>query len=254
MPPVQRQWHAPTDNAQSVVCVCNDNWVTLLGSANGYAVKIPRPGQSMYHGGPMRYSVILGHPRPGSFNHAIAQVVCENLRCSGHEVAFHDLQAEGFDPVTPAAELSRDAKLPPDIARHCDEISSADRIVIVHPNWWGQPPAILKGWLDRVLRMGTAYKFVTNEKGEGAAVGLLKAKWAVVFTTSNTPQSADRELFGDPLENFWKRCVLEFCGVKQVMRVNYDVIITSTPQQREAWLEDARQRIAAAECRMQKPE
>lgn len=202
----------------------------------------------------MRYSVIVGHPRPGSFNHAIAHVACETLRGAGHEVTFHDLQAEGFDPIAPAGELSRDAKLPPEIVRHCDEIVSADGIVIVHPNWWGQPPAILKGWLDRVLRMGTAYKFVANEKGEGVPVGLLSAKWAMVFTTSNTPQAADRELFGDPLENFWKRCVLEFCGVKHVTRVNYDVIITSTAEQREAWLADVRQRIGTAECRMQKPE
>ena len=201
--------------------------------------------RGVYHRRPMRYSVILGHPRPGSFNHAIAQVACESLREGGHDVVFHDLQAEGFDPVLPADELGRDAILPPDIIRHCDEIVAADGIVIVHPNWWGQPPAILKGWVDRVLRMGTAYKFATNEKGEGVAVGLLQARWAMVITTSNTPQAADRELFGDPLENFWKRCVLELCGVKQVMRVNYDVIITSSAQQREGWLSDVRQRLDA---------
>lgn len=194
----------------------------------------------------MRYSVILGHPRPGSFNHAIAQTAVDALRSMGASVSFHDLQAEGFDPILPPSELTRDAQLPPAIVSHCEEIVSADGIVIVHPNWWGQPPAILKGWLDRVLRMGTAYKFVANEKGEGVPVGLLKARWAMVFTTSNTPQTVDRELFGDPLESFWSRCVLEFCGVKRVQRVNYDVIITSTPEQRTAWLSDVRQRVTAA--------
>ncbi len=138
-----------------------------------------------------RLSVILAHPRHGSFNHAIAATAVQTLEAQGHEVWFHDLYQENFDPVLLAPELEREAVLPPDLAQHCREIAQAQGIVIVHPNWWGQPPAILKGWVDRVLRPEVAYRFREGDAGDGVPVGLLKAKAAVVFTTSNTPVSGN---------------------------------------------------------------
>ena len=68
------------------------------------------------------------------------------------------------------------------------------------------------------------------------SIGLLKAKAALVFTTSNTPPAKDVELYGDPLDNLWKRCVWGFCGVKNVHRESIAPVITSTPEQRAAWL------------------
>ena len=94
----------------------------------------------------MVVSVILAHPRRGSFNHAIAEACAGTLRQLGHDVRLHDLDAERFDPLLPADELPSDAQTPELIARHCLEIVEADGIVVVHPNWWGQPPAVLKGW------------------------------------------------------------------------------------------------------------
>lgn len=117
----------------------------------------------------MVVSVIIGHPQTGSFNHAIAQTTFAALEAAGHEVLDHDLCAEGFEAGPyPAGEADRSAALPPrPIATHCEEIASADGIVIVHPNWWGQPPAIAKGWVDRVLRVDVAYKFEEGDNGEG---------------------------------------------------------------------------------------
>ena len=91
----------------------------------------------------------------------------------------------------------------------------ADGLVIVHPNWWGQPPAMMKGWIDRVIRPGVAYKFEEGDGGEGVPVGLLRAQTAIIFNTSNTPPARELEVFGDPLDNLWKRCILDFCGVKE---------------------------------------
>ena len=166
----------------------------------------------------MNLSIILAHPNPGSFNHAIATTAADSLRRNGHKVVLHDLCQEQFPPLLDAAELQNDARLEPVVARHCREIASADGIVIVHPNWWGMPPAILKGWIDRVLRMEVAYRFVANDKGEGVPVGLLKAKAAIVFNTANTPEDRERTVFGDPLETLWKKCVFDLCGVKNVQR------------------------------------
>ena len=184
----------------------------------------------------MNISVILAHPNPGSFNHAVANVAVDALRQNGHQVVLHDLCQENFPALLSAAELRKDAKLEPVIAKHCAEIVAADGIVIVHPNWWGMPPAILKGWIDRVLRMEVAYRFVANDQGEGVPVGLLKAKAAMVFNTANTPDDREREIFGDPLETLWKKCVFDLCGVRKVHRRTFAVVVTSTPQQRAAWL------------------
>ena len=188
----------------------------------------------------MKISVILGHPRRGSFNHAIAETVVQTLKTNGHEVAFHDLYQEAFDPVLPDVELPKGAVVPALIMRHCDEIAAADGIVIVHPNWWGQPPAIVKGWIDRVIRPGVAYEFKEGDSGEGIPVGLLRAKWALIFNTSNTEAKREQDVFGDPLERIWKDCIFGLCGVKHVLRRTFSVMVLSTEQQREAWLDEVR--------------
>ncbi len=191
----------------------------------------------------MKISIILAHPKPGSLNHAIADAAADVLRGNGHQVIMHDLCQEQFPPVYSAAELQPSAKLDPPIARHCAEIAEADGIIIVHPNWWGMPPAILKGWIDRVLRPEVAYRFVAGDNGEGVPVGLLKAKAAIVFNTANTPDDREREIFGDPLERLWKKCVLDLCGVKNVHRRTFSVVITSTPEQRAEWLAEVRETV-----------
>ena len=186
----------------------------------------------------MKILVILGHPQRGSFNHAIADTAVAALENDGHEVIYHDLQAEGFDPILPGQEIARDGLMDSVVMAHCDQLAATDGVVIVHPNWWGQPPAVLKGWIDRVFRPGVAYAFEEGDSGEGVPMGLLKAEAAVVFNTSNTPEARELSVFGDPLENLWKTCVFELCAVKDFYRRNFGVIVTSTPEQRAEWLRD----------------
>jgi len=189
----------------------------------------------------MNISVILAHPATGSFNHAIADTAAVTLRQAGHSVTVHDLYAERFDPLLPAGEIPRDASLPPAIARHCKEIAEADGIVVVHPDWWGMPPAVLKGWIDRVLRPGVAYRFDETDSGEGVPTGLLKAGAVLVFNTANTPARREQEVFGDPLERIWKDCIVSFCGVPVCHRRMFGVIVTSTLEERTDWLDEVRQ-------------
>ena len=191
----------------------------------------------------MQISIILAHPDAKSFNHAIANAVAERLKQNGHGVVLHDLCAERFDPLLPACEFPQAASLPKEIDLHCREISAADGIVIVHPNWWGQPPAILKGWVDRVIRPGVAYKFLDGDSGDGVPVGLLRAKAAVVFNTSNTPAEREMAAFGDPLETLWKKCVFGLCGVMNFHRETFGVVVTSDEEQRKQWLGRVREII-----------
>jgi len=191
----------------------------------------------------MNISVILAHPNINSFNHALAQTVVGEIETNGNNVWFHDLYKEKFDPILPVSEIAQDAGLSPEIQAHCDEISSADGIVIIHPNWWGQPPAILKGWIDRVFRPGVAYEFIGEDGGEGIPNGLLKAKFALVINTSNTPTERENKIFGDPLERLWKKCVFELCGVTNFYRRMFNIIVISSQKDRENWLAESREII-----------
>lgn len=189
----------------------------------------------------MQVSVILAHPHSQSFNHAIAQAARAELRLNSHQVIFHDLYAEKFNPILPADEIPQGAGLPHEIELHCREISQAGGIIIIHPNWWGQPPAVLKGWIDRVLRPGIAYQFREWDQGEGIPVGLLKAKAALVFNTSNTPAEREAKVFGDPLETLWKTCIFGLCGIDTFYREMFNVVVTSTVEERQGWLKKVRE-------------
>lgn len=181
----------------------------------------------------MNVLTILAHPNTESFNHALAAEAISKLQENGHNVLFHDLYTEKFDPMLPASELPEGAEITAEVEAHCEELASADGIIIVHPNWWGQPPAILKGWVDRVFRPGVAYQPI---EGEALALGLLKTKSVIVLNTSETPEDREMEQFGDPLDTLWKKCIFDFCGVTNVYRENFSVIAISTPEQRVRWL------------------
>jgi NAD(P)H dehydrogenase (quinone) len=191
----------------------------------------------------MRISLILAHPDPASFNHAIAQTAANKIKTNGHAVFFHDLYQEHFDPLLNLEEKDKDAILPAVVQQHCQEIAAADGIVIVHPNWWGQPPSILKGWVDRVIRPGIAYEFREGDSGEGIPNGLLRAKAALVFNTSNTETERENTVFGDPLHTIWKNCIFNLCGVTNFHRRIFNVIVTSSQSQRNNWLNIVRRDI-----------
>lgn len=186
----------------------------------------------------MQVLVILAHPNKTSFNHAIAATVIHTLVKSGHDAVFHDLYAEGFDPLLPGGEIPDAGPVTALIEHHCREVRSAGGLVFVHPNWWGQPPAVLTGWIDRVLRPGVAYKFDENDNGEGVPLGLLRGKTGIVFNTSNTPAEREHDFFGDPLDLIWKKCIFEFCGIERYSRKTFSVVVTSTERQRQQWLDE----------------
>ena len=116
----------------------------------------------------MRAVLIVAHPDPGSFTHAIARRVSDGLVEAGHDVIVHDLYAEGF-----AAAMSADERhayhgdvpvLDPLVAQHIGDITVAHTLIYVYPTWWSSMPAILKGWFERVMVPGVG--FVFDAKGK----------------------------------------------------------------------------------------
>lgn len=194
----------------------------------------------------MQVMILLAHPDPGSFNHAISHRAADACRHLGHDVTTHDLHAEGFPALLPASEIPREGGLEPVISSHCAELATADAIVVVHPNWWGMPPAILKGYVDRVFRPGVAYEFEEGDCGEGTPIGLLKATVALVFNTSNTAAQRELDVFGDPLDTLWRNCIFGLCGVPDVRRSIFETVCTSTLTQRKRWLDEVEQVVLEA--------
>lgn len=181
----------------------------------------------------MKVLVVLGHPNPGaSFNRAIAETVVETVRRLGHEPKLLDLYAMKFDPILPFGEEKiAMEELPAEIQTMIADVRDSAGIVFVHPNWWGGPPAILRGWLDRVFRAGFAYRFSPD-----GVLPQFSEKTALVFSTSNTPRDVELAVYHDPLENFWKTIVFGLCGSRTFERRNFEQIILSDEETRKKWL------------------
>jgi len=198
-----------------------------------------RRATTIHHGKTsMRVLVIIGHQKKGSFCHAIAETAIRQLETTGHEVVYHDLYEEGFDPVLRHEEITGEVELDPLIAKHCREVLDVDGYVVVHPNWWGQPPAMLKGWVDRVIRQDMMYEFTAE-----GVLGKLQGKTALVLTTSNTPRDVEQEVYGDPLQNLWETCVFALCGVEDFQRRNFESIVMSSQEERQQWLAELRDTV-----------
>ena len=104
-----------------------------------------------------RALIVVANPNRGSLSHAMAGEAERVLARRNYSVANHDLYAERFDPVQPTSEAANTSSADVFVEQHCIELVAADLILVFHPNWWGQPSAILKGWIDRVFRLNTAY-------------------------------------------------------------------------------------------------
>ena len=183
----------------------------------------------------MNVLVILGHPNNKSFNHAIAETCKKQLAENGHQTFFHDLYEEKFDPI----HMNLTHGTNNQIKIHCEHLTTSDAIIVIHPNWWGQPPAIIKGWMEQILLPSVAYTFKPNNNGDDLPVGLLKADVALVVTTSNTPNNFEN----DVLETIWKKNVFNICGINQVERVNFGMVKKSSHSQRSQWLLELKQVI-----------
>jgi putative NADPH-quinone reductase len=197
-----------------------------------------------------RAIVVLAHPRRGSLNHALAASAVEAFRARGIPVDFHDLYAEHFDPILREAEAYTAGESAPLVLdttdrllrEHRKQLSEASFLVVVHPNWWGMPPAILTGWLDRTFVPGVAYELPT---AGGIPIPMLPLRRLVILNTSDTAEERELAWFGDPLDTIWRRGVAPFVGSPVVERRVFRVVADSTAAQRAGWLRDVAELVAA---------
>jgi len=133
----------------------------------------------------MHALVVYAHPREGSFNAEIRDLVLERLRAAGAEIRLHDLYAQGFDPVLSSDEHECYERAPENRANveaECEDLLWADTLIFVYPTWWYGLPAMLKGWLDRAMVPEVAF-LMPKGTGDTIRPGLTHITRLGVFTT-----------------------------------------------------------------------
>lgn len=138
----------------------------------------------------MLHAVIVAHPRPNSLNHAIARTYRETVAKLGHHTLFRDLYRLKFDPCLKAHEIpdGSGVSFAADVLIEREVLQDVDVFCLVYPLWFNAPPAILKGYVDRVFSMRFGYA-----PGPGGTTPLLDGRKLISFTTSGAPESWVRD-------------------------------------------------------------
>ena len=113
----------------------------------------------------MNWYILLAHPNPGSFNHAVCNALVEGLDQAGASYEVNDLYATGFNPMMAGDDFNQfedGGILPADVLAEQAKVERADCLALIYPVWWNEAPAILKGWFDRILSKGWAYDITAD--------------------------------------------------------------------------------------------
>jgi putative NADPH-quinone reductase len=163
--------------------------------------------------------LVIGQGRQDTLCHHLLDVVRAELIRDGAECRVHDLLLDGFDPVlrlgpgeTHARQVSEETDAL--LHRYQEDAKWANAHVILHPVWWFSPPAILKGWVERVLCEGVGVDY-----SNGKARGLLGARRALIVQTFKSMCLVDSILTRGISYALWRRGILGPLGIHSVRRV-----------------------------------
>ncbi len=142
----------------------------------------------------MHAAVVLAHPRADSYAHALAQRAVDGLQAAGHRVDIIDLYADGFRAAMSEAEQEayrgNQPILDPLVQTSADLVRNVDALIFVYPTWWSGLPAILKGWMERVMVPGVGFTF--DERTGKVRPGLTNVRHLIGISTYGSPKSIVR--------------------------------------------------------------
>ena len=176
--------------------------------------------------------IINGHPDKESFNFGLSEAYKNGAITSGadvREIVIRDLQ---FNPNLQYGYRQR-TELEPDLLDAQEKLKWADHMVWIYPIWWGSVPAIMKGFLDRVLLPGYAFKKRENSVWWDQ---YFSGQSARLICTLDQPQWYYRWYYGRPSYHAIKKLTLNYIGVKKVKTTSFGPLWQSTALQREKWL------------------
>lgn len=177
----------------------------------------------------MRVLAVIAHPDAHSFTRALAAEFIAGAESVGHKVDIADLYAEAFDPVLPPGEAAEPKNPPPEVAAYQARLHEADVLALAYPVWWAAPPAILQGWLQRVLTRGFAFDY-----GPAGRVGLLSHRAQLLINIGTRDESQFNQ-YVRPMVG-----VLEYCGMTVATCASFGVYSGGDPARRQRALAAAR--------------
>src|SRR5208283_888803 len=112
----------------------------------------------------MKYLIIYAHPDPGSFNHAVMEIISEELKNNNKDFVLRDLYQINFNPILKTEDLTaiQNGAVLEDVKKEQEHIRSSDILIFIFPIWWSSMPAILKGYIDRVFSLKFAYDITAD--------------------------------------------------------------------------------------------
>ncbi|MUT65770.1 NAD(P)H-dependent oxidoreductase [Paenibacillus sp. NEAU-GSW1] len=185
----------------------------------------------------MNTLIIVGHPDAESYCSALARAYAEGASSLSANVRLLELGKLDFNPNLEYGYRKR-TELEPDLLQAQEWIRWADHLVIVYPTWWGTMPAMLKGFMDRVLLPGFAFKYRENS---ALWDKLLTGKTAHLIVTSDTPSWFNRLVYRQAGHSIMKRNILGFCGVKTKRVTEVGPVRGSSDRSRDKWLEKTKE-------------
>jgi NAD(P)H dehydrogenase (quinone) len=173
----------------------------------------------------MKHAVIVCHPAEGSFTLAIAERYAETVRVHGHDAIVRDLYRLGFDPVLKNEE--RQGQPHDDVITEWQILGDVDVFVLVYPIWFGAPPAMMKGYIDRVFGGGR----MRGSTRDGAEVDRLKGKHLVSLTLSGSMRAwLDEQGVMGSLRNVFDRYLAEVFGLAETHHYHFDGVQPGLPE------------------------
>lgn len=187
----------------------------------------------------MRALVVYCHPKETSFTAAVRETVLERLRFAGAETRVIDLYRRKFAPVLSGAELDAYEDTPANrapVAQDVQDVLWCDTLIFVYPTWWYGLPAMLKGWLDRVLLPDVAFLMPDGEN-DNIRPGLTHITRLAVFTTCGASWGLT-QMIGAPGRRTILRGVRAICArrCKTTFAAHY-LMDSSTDASRKAHLQ-----------------
>lgn len=180
----------------------------------------------------MKILLINGHPDKESYNYALATSYVKGAKNSGAEVQEINICELTFNPNLQFGYRKR-TELEPDLIKAQESIKWADHIVWVYPVWWGSVPALMKGFLDRVLLPGFAFQKRENSVWWDK---YLTGKTSRIICTMDQPTWYYRWINGRPSHIAMKKLTMNFIGIKKVQITSIGPIRLSKDEFRNKWL------------------
>lgn len=199
----------------------------------------------------MKTVIIYYHPHEGSFCSAIRDAVISGLNTGKHEYKLIDLGLDQFDPVMRekdlnafrlAGRIGEDGLegVDPIVMKYMKKLRWAEHIVMIFPIWWMTMPAMVKGFVDKVIFPGVVYKM----EGGNLVSMLSGLKQVTIITTMNTPSDVYMDMFNNSIEGSLIKGTFNQIGIHDIRWISLNMVKQVGDEKRWLWLDEIENEFA----------